>query len=149
MWRKSSSATRILNKRPITNVVMMGMGEPLLNLNNVVPAMEIMLDDFGFVFISCVLSRFGAVLTRWINWANYRIDGNFSAFRRAPNDEIRDEIVPINKKYNIETFLAAVHTYCSRRVSSGANQGRVILNTVGSGPLYVNDGTGTRTPATF
>ena len=34
--------------RPITNVVMMGMGEPLLNLNNVVPAMEIMLDDFGF-----------------------------------------------------------------------------------------------------
>ena len=34
--------------RPITNVVMMGMGEPLLNLTNVVPAMEIMLDDFGF-----------------------------------------------------------------------------------------------------
>ncbi len=40
--------------RPITNVVMMGMGEPLLNLNNVVPAMEIMLDDFGFGLSSVV-----------------------------------------------------------------------------------------------
>ncbi|MDO1875908.1 bifunctional tRNA (adenosine(37)-C2)-methyltransferase TrmG/ribosomal RNA large subunit methyltransferase RlmN, partial [Escherichia coli] len=35
-------------RRPITNVVMMGMGEPLLNLNNVIPALEIMMDDFGF-----------------------------------------------------------------------------------------------------
>ena len=42
-WRGESDGTR-----PITNVVMMGMGEPLLNLTNVVPAMEIMLDDFGF-----------------------------------------------------------------------------------------------------
>lgn len=41
-------AAKVTGQRPITNVVMMGMGEPLLNLNNVVPAMEIMLDDFGF-----------------------------------------------------------------------------------------------------
>ncbi len=40
--------SKVTGQRPITNVVMMGMGEPLLNLNNVVPAMEIMLDDFGF-----------------------------------------------------------------------------------------------------
>ncbi len=50
MWRaaKIVGAAKVTGQRPITNVVMMGMGEPLLNLNNVVPAMEIMLDDFGF-----------------------------------------------------------------------------------------------------
>ncbi len=50
VWRaaKIVGAAKITGQRPITNVVMMGMGEPLLNLNNVVPAMEIMLDDFGF-----------------------------------------------------------------------------------------------------
>ena len=50
VWRaaKIIGAAKVTGQRPITNVVMMGMGEPLLNLNNVVPAMEIMLDDFGF-----------------------------------------------------------------------------------------------------
>lgn len=50
MWRaaKIVGAAKVTGQRPITNVVMMGMGEPLLNPNNVVPAMEIMLDDFGF-----------------------------------------------------------------------------------------------------
>lgn len=50
VWRaaKIVGAAKVTGQRPITNVVMMGMGEPLLNLNNVVPAMEIMLDDFGF-----------------------------------------------------------------------------------------------------
>ncbi len=50
VWRaaKIVGAVKTTGVRPITNVVMMGMGEPLLNLNNVVPAMEIMLDDFGF-----------------------------------------------------------------------------------------------------
>ena len=50
VWRaaKIVGAAKVTGTRPITNVVMMGMGEPLLNLTNVVPAMEIMLDDFGF-----------------------------------------------------------------------------------------------------
>ncbi len=50
VWRaaKIVGAAKVTGQRPITNVVMMGMGEPPLNLNNVVPVMEIMLDDFGF-----------------------------------------------------------------------------------------------------
>lgn len=59
MWRaaKIVGAAKVTGQRPITNVVMMGMGEPLLNLNNVVPAMEIMLDDFGLACLN-VASRF-------------------------------------------------------------------------------------------
>ncbi len=62
--------SKVTGQRPITNVVMMGMGEPLLNLNNVVPAMEIMLDDFGFG-LSNVASRFPLPVwfRRWINSA--------------------------------------------------------------------------------
>ncbi len=65
------------------------------------------------------------------------IDVALAISLHAPNDEIRDEIVPINKKYNIETFLAAVRRYLEK---SNANQGRVTIEYV---MLYhvVNDGT--------
>ena len=113
VWRaaKIVGAAKVTGTRPITNVVMMGMGEPLLNLTNVVPAMEIMLDDFGF----------GLSKRRVLH---------------APNDAIRDEIVPINKKYNIETFLAGVRRYLEK---SNANQGRVTIEYVMLD--HVNDGT--------
>ncbi|EER3883900.1 TPA: bifunctional tRNA (adenosine(37)-C2)-methyltransferase TrmG/ribosomal RNA large subunit methyltransferase RlmN [Escherichia coli] len=111
VWRaaKIVGAAKVTGQRPITNVVMMGMGEPLLNLNNVVPA----LDKLGDM-----------------------IDVALAISLHAPNDEIRDEIVPINKKYNIETFLAAVRRYLEK---SNANQGRVTIEYVMLD--HVNDGT--------
>lgn len=83
--------------RPITNVVMMGMGEPLLNLNNVVPAMEIMLDDFGFGLSKrrVTLSTSGVVPA--LDKLGDMIDVALAISLHAPNDTIRDEIVPINK----------------------------------------------------
>lgn len=64
------------------------------------------------------------------------IDVALAISLHAPNDEIRDEIVPINKKYNIETFLAAVRRYLEK---SNANQGRVTIEYVMLD--HVNDGT--------
>ncbi len=118
------------------NVVMMGMGEPLLNLNNVVPAMEIMLDDFGFGLSKrrVTLSTSGVVPA--LDKLGDMIDVALAISLHAPNDEIRDEIVPINKKYNIETFLAAVRRYLEK---SNANQGRVTIEYVMLD--HVNDGT--------
>ena len=113
VWRaaKIVGAAKVTGQRPITNVVMMGMGEPLLNLNNVVPAMEIMLDDFGFGLSKrrVTLSTSGVVPA--LDKLGDMIDVALAISLHAPNDEIRDEIVPINKKYNIETFLAAVRRY--------------------------------------
>ncbi len=106
VWRaaKIVGAAKVTGQRPITNVVMMGMGEPLLNLNNVVPAMEIMLDDFGFGLSKrrVTLSTSGVVPA--LDKLGDMIDVALAISLHAPNDEIRDEIVPINKKYNIETF---------------------------------------------
>ena len=129
VWRaaKIVGAAKITGQRPITNVVMMAMGEPLLNLNNVVPAMEIMLDDFGFGLSKrrVTLSTSGVVPA--LDKLGDMIDVALAISLHAPNDKLRDDIVPINKKYNIETFLAAVKRYIGK---SNANQGRVTIEYV-------------------
>ncbi|WP_187487369.1 bifunctional tRNA (adenosine(37)-C2)-methyltransferase TrmG/ribosomal RNA large subunit methyltransferase RlmN [Duffyella gerundensis] len=138
VWRaaKIIGAAKITGQRPITNVVMMGMGEPLLNLNNVVPAMEIMLDDFGFGLSKrrVTLSTSGVVPA--LDKLGDMIDVALAISLHAPNDAIRDDIVPINKKYNIATFLAAVERYIAK---SNANQGRVTIEYVMLD--HVNDST--------
>ena len=114
-------------ERRITNVVMMGMGEPLLNLKNVVPAMDIMLDDYGFGLSKrrVTLSTSGVVPA--LDMLGDQIDVALAISLHAPNDELRDEIVPINKKYNIEAFLAGVRRYLAK---SKANQGKVTVEYV-------------------
>ncbi|AWH89552.1 bifunctional tRNA (adenosine(37)-C2)-methyltransferase TrmG/ribosomal RNA large subunit methyltransferase RlmN [Limnobaculum parvum] len=138
VWRAARviGPARIAGQRPITNVVMMGMGEPLLNLSNVVPAMEIMLDDFGFGLSKrrVTLSTSGVVPA--LDKLGEMIDVALAISLHAPNDQIRDEIVPINRKYNIETFLAAVGRYLEK---SNANQGRVTVEYVMLD--HINDGT--------
>lgn len=129
VWRaaKVIGSLESSGRRPITNVVMMGMGEPLLNLNNVIPAMEIMMDDFGFGLSKrrVTLSTSGVVPA--LDKLGDMIDVALAISLHAPTDEIRDEIVPINKKYNIETFLASVRRYLTK---SNANKGRVTVEYV-------------------
>lgn len=132
VWR----AAKVTGQHPITNVVMMGMGEPLLNLTNVVPAMEIMLDDFGFGLSKrrVTLSTSGVVPA--LEKLGDMIDVALAISLHAPNDMIRNEIVPINRKYNIDTFLSAVRRYLDK---SNANHGRVTVEYVMLD--HINDGT--------
>lgn len=129
VWRASKilQTEHACGKRPITNVVMMGMGEPLLNLANVVPAMEIMLDDFGFGLSKrrVTLSTSGVVPA--LDKLGDMIDVALAISLHAPNDALRNEIVPINQKYNIAAFLASVNRYLQK---SHANQGRVTVEYV-------------------
>lgn len=98
-------------KRPVTNVVMMGMGEPLLNVNNVVPAMELMMEDFGFGISKrrVTLSTSGVVPA--LDILKEKIDVALAISLHAPNDELRNELVPINQKYPIREFLDASVRY--------------------------------------
>lgn len=113
--------------RPITNVVMMGMGEPLLNVSNVVPAMEIMLDDFAYGLSKrrVTLSTSGVVPA--LDKLGEMIDVALAVSLHAPNDELRDEIVPINKKYNIKMLIDSVNRYLAK---SNANHGKVTIEYV-------------------
>jgi len=98
-------------EKPVTNVVMMGMGEPLLNLNNVVPAMELMMEDYGFGLSKrrVTLSTSGVVPA--LDMLKEKIDVALAISLHAPTNELRDQLVPINKKYPMEEFLAASRRY--------------------------------------
>lgn len=137
VWRASKIIGNfgVTGVRPITNVVMMGMGEPLLNVANVMPAMEIMLDDFAYGLSKrrVTLSTSGVVPA--LDKLASQIDVALAISLHAPNDEIRDEIVPINKKYNIETLMRSVNDYLK---VSNANHGKVTIEYVMLD--HVNDG---------
>jgi 23S rRNA (adenine2503-C2)-methyltransferase len=97
--------------RVVTNVVMMGMGEPLLNFDNVVSAMSLMCDDlaYGLSKRKVTLSTSGVVpnLDRLAEWS----DVSLAVSLHAPNDTLRDEIVPINRKYPIAKLLESARAY--------------------------------------
>lgn len=99
------------NVKAVTNVVMMGMGEPLLNMKNVVPAMELMLDDLavGLSKRRVTLSTSGVVPA--LDMLREQIDVALAISLHAPDDPLRDEIVPINKKYPIKSFLESAKRY--------------------------------------
>lgn len=137
VWRASKIIGNfgVTGVRPITNVVMMGMGEPLLNVANVVPAMEIMLNDFAYGLSKrrVTLSTSGVVPA--LDNLSKMIDVALAISLHAPNDELRDEIVPINKKYNIKTLIDSVNRYLT---VSNANHGKVTIEYVMLD--HVNDG---------
>lgn len=129
VWRASKIVGNfgVTGVRPITNVVMMGMGEPLLNMNNVIPSMEIMLDDFAYGLSKrrVTLSTSGVVPA--LDKMREQIDVALAISLHAPNDELRDEIVPINKKYNIKMLIDSVNKYLE---VSNANHGKVTIEYV-------------------
>ncbi|MCT8250555.1 bifunctional tRNA (adenosine(37)-C2)-methyltransferase TrmG/ribosomal RNA large subunit methyltransferase RlmN [Proteus faecis] len=129
VWRaaKIIGSLKETGRRPITNVVMMGMGEPLLNLNNVIPALEIMMDDFGFGLSKRRVTVSTSGVVPALDKLADAVDVALAISLHAPTDEIRDEIVPINKKYNIAMFLEGVRRYIAK---SNANQGRVTIEYV-------------------
>ena len=102
------------DRRPITNVVMMGMGEPLANFDNVVSAMQLMLDDsaYGLSRRRVTLSTSG--LVPFMDRLGDACPVALAVSLHAPNDELRNELVPINRKYPIRELLAACVRYIEK-----------------------------------
>jgi|TARA_B110000438_G_scaffold98492_1_gene97453 23S rRNA (adenine2503-C2)-methyltransferase len=97
--------------RNVTNVVMMGMGEPLHNFDPVVKAMDLMMDDnaYGLSKRKVTLSTSG--LVPQIDKLSKVSNVSLTISLHAPNDELRDQLVPINKKYPIQDLLDSVKRY--------------------------------------
>jgi 23S rRNA (adenine2503-C2)-methyltransferase len=98
-------------ERIVTNVVFMGMGEPLANYRNVVPAIDVMLDDFGFDLsrrrVTLSTSGLAPQILRLAQECNVAL----AVSLHAPDDELRNELVPINRKHPIGELLRACWTY--------------------------------------
>lgn len=97
--------------RKVTNVVLMGMGEPLLNFDNVIDAMALMMDDncYGISKRRVTLSTSGVVPA--LDRLGEYTDACLAISLHAPNDELRNQLVPINKKYPIAMLLDSAKRY--------------------------------------
>lgn len=99
------------NDKVITNVVFMGMGEPLANYTNVLSAIRILLDDFGFGLSKRRVTVSTSGLVPFIDRLGGDVDTALAISLHAPNDALRNELVPINKKYPIAELMAACKQY--------------------------------------
>ncbi len=139
-------------ERSITNVVMMGMGEPLANFDNVVTAIRMMLDDhaYGLSRRRVTLSTSGLVPA--IDRLRDACPVALAVSLHAPNDELRNELVPINRKYPIKTLLDACLRYIEKAprdfvtfeyvllagVNDSVAQARELVRTVKRVPCKIN-----------
>ena len=101
--------------RKLTNVVMMGMGEPLLNFDNVVRAMSLMRDDLGFGLANKRVTLSTSGLVPMIDRLAEESDVALAVSLHAPNDALRTELIPLNKKYPIAELMAACVRYLRRK----------------------------------
>lgn len=99
--------------RVVSNVVMMGMGEPLANFDNVVTALDLMLDDHAYGLSRRRVTVSTSGLVPAIDRLRERCPVALAISLHAPNDALRDQLVPINKKYPIQELLAACQRYLS------------------------------------
>ena len=126
VWRaaREIGLQKDTGRRPITNVVMMGMGEPLLNMKNLIPALELMLDDLGFGLSKRRVTVSTSGVVSGLDQMTGTIDVALAISLHAPTDELRSEIMPINDRWNIQDFLGSVRRYIE---SSNANRGKVTV----------------------
>jgi 23S rRNA (adenine2503-C2)-methyltransferase len=120
--------------RHVTNVVLMGMGEPLANFRNVVPALDILLDDFGFDLSRrrVTLSTSGLVpqIYRLAEETNVAL----AVSLHAPDDALRNELVPINRKHPIAQLLQACWHYLDEQNGRSVTFEYVMLDGVNDSP---------------
>jgi 23S rRNA (adenine2503-C2)-methyltransferase len=116
LWIAAQSFDQFAAKAPrrVSNVVMMGMGEPLMNFNNVVDAMNLMMEDnaYGLSKRRVTLSTAGVVPA--LDQLAGVTDVSLAISLHAPNDELRNELVPINRKYNLKQFVESAKNYIEK-----------------------------------
>lgn len=132
--REDAAAGAAAAERRVTNVVLMGMGEPLANFRNVVPALDIFLDDFG-----CDLSRRRVTLsTSGLVPQIYRLaevsNVALAVSLHAPDDALRNELVPINRKHPIAELLPACWHYLDEQNGRSVTFEYVMLDAVNDSP---------------
>ena len=135
-WANKSMGVTPKNERVISNVVMMGMGEPLANYDNVVGAMQIMLDDHGYGLSRRRVTLSTSGLVPALDRLREDCPVALAVSLHAPNDALRDQIVPINKKYPLRELLAACERYLQRAPRDFVTFEYVMLDGVNDTPEH-------------
>lgn len=121
--------------RPITNIVLMGMGEPLMNRSQVFPALKIMRDDLAYGFSKWRVTVSTSGVVPGID-ALEDMDVALALSLHAPTDALRSDIVPLNKKYPIQEVLDACNRYVERDPRRKITMEYVMLDGVNDQPEH-------------
>src|SRR5580698_61624 len=122
--------------RIVTNVVLMGMGEPLANFRNVVPAVRILMDDYGFDLSRRRVTLSTSGLVPQIYKLAQECNVALAVSLHAPNDELRSELVPINRKHPIAELLTACWHYIDAQNGRSVTFEYVMLDGVNDKPEH-------------
>jgi 23S rRNA (adenine2503-C2)-methyltransferase len=120
--------------RIVTNVVLMGMGEPLANFRNVIPAVRILMDDYGFDLSRRRVTLSTSGLVPQIYKLAEETNVALAVSLHAPDDELRSELVPINRKHPIAELLAACWHYIDEQNGRSVTFEYVMLEGVNDSP---------------
>lgn len=99
------------SQRVVSNVVLMGMGEPLMNFDNVTDAIALMMEDNAYCLSKRRVTLSTAGVVPAIDKLRDVTDVSLAISLHAPNDDLRDQLVPINRKYPIKDLIAACNRY--------------------------------------
>lgn len=127
------------DRRAITNVVLMGMGEPLANYRNVVPALKILIDDFGFELSRRRVTLSTSGIVPWIDKLAADCNVALAVSLHAPDDALRNELVPINRRYPIAELLDACWRYAKAYSSRQVTFEYVMLDGVNDRPEHARE----------
>ena len=130
----TSNASPSQQPRPVTNVVMMGMGEPLLNYEAVLPALRLMLDDHGYGLSRRRVTLSTSGIVPAIDRLREECPVALAVSLHAPDDALRDQLVPINRKYPLAQLLAACVRYLERAPRDFVTFEYVMLEDVNDSP---------------
>ncbi len=122
IWQAARLLNHTHDKRVISNIVLMGMGEPLLNFDNVVTAIGLMLDDLAYGLSKRRITLSTAGVVPGIDRLSQVCDISLAVSLHATTDAVRDQLVPLNKKYPIADVLAA----CRRYIDASTPQNRKV-----------------------
>jgi 23S rRNA (adenine2503-C2)-methyltransferase len=125
--------------RIITNIVLMGMGEPLANFRSVVPAIRIFLDDLGFDISRRRVTLSTSGLVPQIYKLAEEMNCALAVSLHAPNDGLRSELVPINRKHNIAELLDACWHYLDEQNGRSVTFEYVMLDGVNDQPEHARE----------
>ncbi len=126
-------------QRKLTNVVMMGMGEPLANFDNVVRAMSVMRDDLGYGLANKRVTLSTAGMVPMIDRLAVESDVSLAVSLHAPNDALRDQLVPLNRKYPIAELMDACVRYALRKRGESVTFEYTLMKGVNDQPEHARE----------
>ena len=139
LWLANTLLREKKEERVISNVVMMGMGEPMLNLDNVIPALRLMLDDnaYGLSRRRVTVSTAGVI--PGMDRLRDECPVALAISLHAPNDALRDQLVPVNRKYPLRELIAACNRYLEKAPRDFVTFEYVMLDGVNDSPEHARE----------